>query len=133
MDKNVIRCGIGWKKLYEPILKMIFDFDDKQKSPLDKIGVKCIECIDGKMYIKLENYENLTTEIDIAIDNACKESLKVCELCGETHNVGTTMNFDYVTCCKDCWEKKIMSKNSESIWKEYSTGKCYRKIKNDNV
>lgn len=132
MDKDVIVCGIGWKQLYEPVLKLIFDFDDIQKKPSDKIGVKCVESLDGKLNIKVENYKNLTNEIEDAIDKACNESLRVCELCGETKNIGTTMNVEYITCCRHCWEQKIMSKNSESIWKEYSTGKCYRKKIIDN-
>lgn len=127
MNKDVIVCGSGWKKIYEPVIKMIFDFDDIQTSPLNKIGVKRVESLDGKLFIKLENYNNITHDIEMAIDKASDESLRVCELCGDTNNVGTTMNIEYVTCCKSCWEQKIMSKNSKSIWKEFSTGKCYRK------
>lgn len=127
MEKNVIVCGIGWQSLYNPIIQMIFDYDDAQKQSVDKIGIKRIETDDGKLSIVLENRQNANAQIIEAINKACHKSLRVCELCGETNNIGTTMNNDYITCCHKCWESKILSKNSASIWKDYTTNKIYRK------
>ncbi len=127
MNNKVISCGIGWARLYKPIVSKILEFDDKQESSNKKIGIKSISSVDGRLVITLENKENVTPEIANDIEKASLDSLRVCEVCGESDNVGTTMNNEYITCCRLCWEKVILPVKSNSIWKDYSTNKTYRK------
>lgn len=124
---NIIQCGKGWEKLYKPIIELIFKHDDKCQDPTKKIGIKEIKEVDGALTIEVVNEDNLTIEIRNEIINKKYDSLNVCEFCGTENNVGTTMNNDYKTCCKECWENIILVKNPSSIWKEYSTNKFYQK------
>ena len=61
---------------------------------------------------------NLTDEISMMITNAGRDSLTVCEYCGSRENIGVTMNYRYKTCCKHCWEEKILKYEPKSVWKQ---------------
>lgn len=126
-NNNAIVCNSGWKKLYQPILDKIFKYDDSQDSSDKKIGVSRVESCDGKLKFIFVNKDNIPYHLKQDIEEACHESLSVCEMCGTKLNVGTTLNNEYVTCCRECWENFILTKNTNSIWKDYTTGKCYRK------
>lgn len=124
---NIIHCEKGWKKLYQPIIEMVFKHDDKHQDPTKKIGIKEIKEVDGALVIEVVNENNLTNDIRDEILIKEHDSLNVCEFCGTENNIGTTMNNDYKTCCKECWEDIILVTNPNSIWKDYSTNKFYQK------
>ena len=124
---NIIHCGKGWEKLYKPVVEMIFKHDDIHQDPTKKIGIKEIKEEDGALVIGIVNENNLTSEIRNEILISEQDSINVCEFCGTENNVGTTMNHDYKTCCKDCWEDIILAKVPNSMWKSYSTNKFYQK------
>lgn len=124
--ENVIKCDKGWTKLYTPVLELIYAHDDAQSSLSNKIGIRSISCDDGALSITPIFKSNLTYEIQKAIFDAEQESLNVCEFCGAKENVGTTMNNEYKTCCKHCWENRILGVRPNSIWKDYSTNKSYK-------
>lgn len=124
--ENVITCEKGWGALYNPVLDMIYAHDDKKNTYSEKIGVKSITCDDGTLTISPIFKSNLTYEIERAIFNAEQASLNTCEFCGATHNVGTTMNNEYKTCCRHCWENRILGVRPNSIWKDYTTNKTYK-------
>ena len=128
---NIIHCEKGWKKLYIPIVEMVFKHDDKHQDPTKKIGIKEIKEVDGALVIEVVNENNLTSEIRDEILIREHNSLNVCEFCGTENNIGTTMNNDYKTCCKECWEDIILVTNPNSIWKEYSTNKFYQKTQDN--
>jgi hypothetical protein len=105
---------------------MIYAHDDAKHSPTEKIGVERIGCDDGVLSIETVNSDKLPYHIERAIFRAEQDSLNVCEFCGATANVGTTMNNTYKTCCKECWETKILAWTPNSIWKDYTTNKTFK-------
>lgn len=124
--ENVITCDKGWVGLYSPVLDLIYAHDDNQHSLSDKIGIQSISCEDGTLNIKPIFRSNLTYKIQKAIFDAEQASLNVCEFCGAKENVGTTMNNEYKTCCRHCWENRILGVRPNSIWKDYTTNKTYK-------
>ena len=48
MSKNIIECGKGWAKIYNPIIKKILDFDSTKKNECEKIGILDYECLTVK-------------------------------------------------------------------------------------
>ena len=123
---NLIKCGSGWSKLYQPIIDEIIDFDITKSNYSEKIGIESIESNDGLLKIKVINAYNLTDEISKHISDAEFKSSRVCEFCGADTDVGTTMNSEYKTCCKKCWENVIRPRENKSIWKSYETNKIYK-------
>ena len=128
---NVVTCEKGWKDLYESIIEIIVDYDKRHFKAEDRIGVESISEVDGGMEVKVINENNLTSGIRDEILIREHESFNICEFCGTKTGVGTTMNNDFKTCCKSCWESNILNKQENSIWKEYSTNKCYKKTENN--
>ena len=122
---NVVQCREGWKKLYQPIIDAVINFDICQSSSDKRIGIKSIHQDDGELCIDLVQEENVTSEIAWKIYDAEQASRRTCEYCGDTKNVGTTMNYHFETCCKNCWEAHILPKRPQSIWKDYKTTKMY--------
>lgn len=118
---NVVMCHEGWKKLYQPIIDDIVHHDISAMCNEEKIGVMSVQASDGQMEIQLINDANASAQMHQRITNAEQLSMKMCEYCGNTSQVGTTMNFFYKTCCKSCWEKEILPKFPQSIWKNYAT------------
>lgn len=118
ITKSVVECRDGWASLYEPIIEKIIEHDSKIENVNNKIGVAQVKEKFGIMCINVVNVHNCTSEITEMINNAIRESGKICEYCGTRHNVGSTRNNWYKTCCKSCWEKYIKTYNDKSIWKE---------------
>lgn len=121
--ENIIKCNKGWEGLYKPILKMIYAHDDLQKTVDKKIGVLAVKSIDGELCIAMENNQNASNGLMADIIKARKESRDTCEFCGTKENVGITMNFEYVTCCEECWMNNIARINRQSAWKNLKTNK----------
>lgn len=126
---DVVMCNKGWQKLYQPIIDNVIHYDELAYLPEDKIGIKSIDCVDGVMEVKLINPHNASEELKKEITCAENLSSRTCEYCGETKNVGTTMNFFYKTCCKACWERHILPHYLQSIWKDYTTNIHHKKEK----
>lgn len=101
-----IECGEGWKKLYQPIIDKIDEHNNK--FPDNKITITQIK----EKFAGLRFYaDNTTEEIDNMISDAEDKSYKVCEICGEEHNVGIlNCNGWYSTLCMDCTKKNIMKR-----------------------
>ena len=125
MAYDVVQCHEGWKSLYQPIIDEVINFDICQTDPSKKIGIKSIEMEDGAMVISLINTHNASDDLLDKLDQAELASERMCEFCGDTQNVGTTLNYTYQTCCKECWEKHILPKKPKSTWKNYKTTKLY--------
>lgn len=125
MTYDVVQCHDGWKKLYQPIIDEVIDFDIRQTDASKRIGIKSIEMEDGAMVISLINTHNASDKLLDKIDKAELLSERTCEFCGDTKNVGTTLNYNYQTCCRECWEKHILPKRPQSTWKNYKTTKMY--------
>lgn len=125
-NNSIITCGKGWEKLYERVIDRIIEFDSKQDSVEDKIGIGKIKEENGVLSFELIQPENITYEINDLIDDVKHGSLYVCEFCGAVNDVGVTLNNSYKTCCKYCWEHFILSKTPTSIWKNKTNGKIYK-------
>lgn len=127
MHENVIKCKSGWKKLYQPVIDEIFKHDDLQKSVISKIGVCSVKNLDGELCISVEDYRNTPDSISEAIMKARIDSRNTCEYCGSTKEIGTTMNYEFITCCKDCWMTHVLSKQDKSVWKNKTTNQFLKK------
>lgn len=123
---NIISCKSGWEGIYLPIINKIMNFDDEQESCDKKIGIKSIKSEDGKLIITVANESNLPQHLANRIKDAELKSLTTCEYCGTKLDVGTTMNYEYITCCRECWEKFILTKNKNSIWKSFKSNKLFK-------
>lgn len=128
-EYNVVMCNEGWKSLYQPIIDDVLKYDDLVYLPEDRIGIQSVACVDGLMEITLINPHNAYDSLAKDIKDAENASSRMCEYCGETSHVGTTMNFFYKTCCKACWEKHILPHYLQSIWKDYTTNTHHKKEK----
>lgn len=118
MKEKIVKCEKGWKTIYQPVIEEIYKHDCSKTNVEDKIGVEEICEKYGMIAIKPINPFNLTDEISMIITNAGRDSLTVCEYCGSRENVGVTMNYRYKTCCKHCWEEKILKYEPKSVWKQ---------------
>lgn len=115
-NETVIKCNDGWKDLYQPIIDEIIKFDNSQNNVFNKIGIKSVINSLGELTILLYQPHNLPDKIKDMIIKAKTKSLSTCEFCGTTQNVGTTINKNYVICCKSCWEKHIKATTQNSFW-----------------
>ena len=81
MTYDVVQCHDGWKKLYQPIIDEVIDFDIRQTDASKRIGIKSIEMEDGAMVISLINTQNasdkLLDKIDLIILQRCKWSVEL--------------------------------------------------------
>ena len=122
---DVVQCREGWSKLYQPIIDEVINHDISQVNNNKRIGIESIYEEDGELRIDLIQEENAYSSLFSKIRDAELASVKTCEYCGATENVGTTMNFHFETCCKSCWESHILPKRPQSVWKDYDTQKSY--------
>ncbi len=128
VEFSILRCGKGWEKLYQPIVDKVIEYDKQQKDVKDKIGIAYIKEHDGYLKICLNQPHNANCKLIGEIYNAELKSRSVCEFCGETNDIGVTMNNAYKTTCKKCWETYILPKHDDSIWQNLTTKKHYKKI-----
>lgn len=86
-----IECGIGWKHLYEPLIKMCEERNIKIEQIKEKFGTL-------RFYV-----DSAPDDVYDAIDEAERKSEKTCELCG---NPGILRNNVLLqTLCDDCHSK----------------------------
>lgn len=116
MKDKIVKCEKGWECLYKPIIDEIYKHDSQQEYVEDKIGIENICEKYGMFSIDLIQPRNLTDEISQMITNAGRDSLRICEFCGSKENIGVTMNFRYKTCCRSCWQQKILEYEPKSVW-----------------
>lgn len=129
--RNVVTCREGWKNIYNPIIEMIIEHDNTKTDNDDKIGVGQVKEKWGALEILPLNGINVIPTIRNAIIDAYTLSMKTCEFCGETNNVGATMNHWTKTCCMACWEKEIVTTFPDSRWKDLKTKIIYNKENKD--
>ena len=123
----IVRCGKGWESLYKPIVNQVIEHDISQSDKTKKIGIEYIKEHDGMLKICLSQPHNADSKLIGEIFQAEMQSRRVCEYCGETENIGITMNNTYKTTCKNCWENFILTQHSDSIWQNLTTKKHYKK------
>lgn len=112
-----ILCENGWKPLYEPILKKIIEFDQKQTDESKCINLTEISRECGLLAFKIKNHENIPNNIKEDIFRACQKSSETCEYCGTQHHVGVSEDYkESITCCSDCWMKHILPTNKNTHW-----------------
>lgn len=87
-----IQCGPGWKSLYEPLIEQC-----KKKA----IVVRQIKEKFGGLRFYIVQHDS---ELQKAINQACRDSFHMCEKCG---NPGQLVNQNgwYQTRCVDCVRK----------------------------
>lgn len=124
-----ILCGKGWKKLYDPIIELVNEFDNCQTIDDSKICLERVESSFGKLHFVFKNEQNLTHEIKSLVNDASFKSINICEYCGTDKHVGTTLNFAYATCCGKCWQQNILASHIQSVWRDNTTKKIYNKKK----
>lgn len=122
---NIINCRSGWKNLYQPIVDDVINFDKNQRIASNKIGIKRVTNIEGKLYVLLVNPENATKSLIDKISKAQSESEFTCEFCGkksgddsnEIDNVGYAFSKDEkIICCKKCYNTYLLTKERTSRW-----------------
>lgn len=108
-------CGIGWRKLYQPIVD-----DIKQLNiglPEDeKIRILQIKEKFGGLRIYLNYYPAIVRD---RIDEAERLSYGTCEQCGATENTGLLYYAGWIyNCCRDCAKKIITRRRKDSYFKD---------------
>lgn len=121
VKNDVIYCESGWEKLYKPVINKILEYDSKQKSTKDKIGIEKVDAEYGLLHIKCYRLVNAPEDIVNDIHKAKKESVYTCECCGSTEHVGfiTNTNIHHITCCERCFNLILKPTVSSSAkWME---------------
>lgn len=118
MQREVIRCNKGWETLYEPIVKKILELDSLKSKADDKIGIRAVINETGMLKFVLNNKNNLPSSLNISLIGAEVNSLKMCEYCGSTENIGNTYSYIMTTCCKECFDKKVKPLYPTEKWNE---------------
>ena len=122
---NIIDCRVGWKRLYQPIVDDVINFDNNQRDISKKIGIKKVTKIEGKLYVILVNPQNATKSLIDKITKAQTESEFTCEYCGKksgedidkTDNIGYAISQDQkIICCKKCHNLYLSGKAKTSRW-----------------
>jgi hypothetical protein len=117
-----VECGPGWYGLVYPIILYVNKWNDTAPEE-KKIEIGQIKEKFGRLEIYVHNVpDEISDEVYGMIKKARAESLKICEECGTTTDVGITMRGWLFTLCKDCLAKR-QKRRSEAGIKE----KTYRK------
>ena len=108
-----IECGEGWKKLYQPIIDYIEEYN-KDKEEEDKIEIHQIKEKFGGLRVYVSKY---TKELEDMIRKAEEESFTTCEDCGKKIDTYKTHNHWMYALCDECFDN--MLKNQEEAMKRY--------------
>lgn len=94
-----IECEDGWKKLYEPIIEYIQEYNKTHEdNPIEIHQIK-------EKYGSLRFYTNYYTEdLRKMIDNAEHESYYTCEICGKYIDQPIVKNHWIYPFCKECFD-----------------------------
>ena len=121
-----IECGDGWKKLYEPILRYIENYN--KNTEYNPIIVRQIKEKFGSLRIYLSHYTNELREM---IDKAEDESEYVCETCGKHIDNPIVENHWIYAECDDC-HNKFLDKQTEEIKKYEEKVKTHENNKGES-
>ena len=117
-----IECGDGWKKLYQPIIDYLKEYN-KDKEEKDRIEIHQIKEKFGSIRIYLSSY---TDELRQMIDDAEEQSYYTCEICGKYITKPIVEHHWIYPMCKKCFEG--MKEKEEKAMEEVA-----RKIKKKNL
>jgi ribosomal protein L37AE/L43A len=95
-----IECGDGWKKLYEPIIEYIEEYN-KDKKEEDKIEIYQIKEKFGSIRIYLSHYND---ELRQMIDDAEEQSYYTCEECGKYIKKPIVEHHWIYPMCRECYD-----------------------------
>lgn len=113
-----IECGAGWKKLYQPILDYIEEYN-KDKEGDNKIEIYQIKEKFGGLRVYLSKK---TEELRQMINKAEAESYHTCEICGKHIDKPIVEHHWIYPMCKECFDS--MNERRERAMEEVA-----RKIK----
>lgn len=96
-----IECESGWKKLYEPIIEYIVEYNKTHEdNPIKIHQIK-------EKFGGLRFYTNYyTEELDRMIDKAEDESYNVCEICGKHIDQPIVKHHWIYPFCKECFNER---------------------------
>lgn len=117
-----IECWDGWKKLYQPIIDYLKEYN-KDKEEKDRIEIHQIKEKFGSIRIYLSSY---TDELRQMIDDAEEQSYYTCEICGKYITKPIVEHHWMYPMCKKCFEG--MKEKEEKAMEEVA-----RKIKKKNL
>lgn len=113
-----VECGDGWKKLYQPIIDHIEEYNKENE---DKIEIRQIKEKFGGLRIYLSRY---TDELRQMIDDAEEQSYYTCEICGKYITKPIVEHHWIYRMCKKCFdnmkekEEKAMEEVAKKIKKK---------------
>ena len=96
-----IECDKGWKKLYQPIIDYIEDYN-KDKEGDDRIEILQIKEKFGYLTIYVSKK---TDELRSMIEDAEADSYHTCEVCGKHINKPITEHHWIYPMCRECFDK----------------------------
>lgn len=117
-----IECWDGWKKLYQPIIDYLKEYN-KDKEEKDRIEIHQIKEKFGSIRIYLSSY---TDELRQMIDDAEEQSYYTCEICGKYITKPIVEHHWIYPMCRKCFED--MKEKEEKAMEEVA-----RKIKKKNL
>ena len=95
-----IECGEGWKKLYQPIIDYIEDYN-KDKEGEDRIEIYQIKEKFGTLSFYVSKK---TDELRKMIEDAEAESYHTCEVCGKHINKQIVEHHWIYAMCRECYD-----------------------------
>ena len=121
-----IECGEGWKKLYQPIIDYIDDYN-KDKEGDDKIEIYQIKEKFGTLSFYVSKK---TDELRKMIEDAEAESYHVCEICGRHINKQIVEHHWIYPMCRECYDD--MKTKQEKIMEEVENKIKAKRKKREN-
>lgn len=95
-----IECGEGWKKLYQPIIDYIEEYN-KDKEEDDKIEIYQIKEKLGTLSCYVSKK---TDELRKMIEDAEAQSYHTCEICGKHINKQIVEHHWIYPMCRECYD-----------------------------
>ena len=121
-----IECGEGWKKLYQPIIDYIDEYN-KDKEGDDKIEIYQIKEKFGTLSFYVSKK---TDKLRKMIENAEAESYHVCEICGRHINKQIVEYHWIYPMCRECYDG--MKERQEKIMEEVENKIKAKRKKREN-
>lgn len=99
-ERNIIHVFDGWKKIYEPILYEVTRID-KQTHMI--CGIKSVErSKNGTIQFEFYKQGLINWHVKDMVEEARKESMCTCEMCGELADQTTTCDGKILRLCHPC-------------------------------
>jgi len=122
-----IECGEGWKKLYQPIIDYIEEYN-KGKEEDDKIEIYQIKEKFGTLSCYVSEK---TDELRKMIEDAEAQSYHTCEICGKHINKQIVEHHWIYPMCRECYDG--MKERQEQAMEEIAMKiKEKKKMKREN-